>query len=478
MKTIGFKFFFTIMVFAFSWCLWAQTENGPKNEETKLIFKNQKNSHIKWGSLKENDFLSLSKWIEIQDLKDQSPQWENALRARSNQELVGRILHCVNICKIDKGNSFTRPQYRSSLYEGEEIFTEEKSYLWLFLLDGTLVRLSPESSITIVEFNVTEKEFFVFARVNYGNVLYLSRQNAKVLENNEKETDVSFFPLPIYEAMPESQKISYDEDDLTSFLVEEEKLTKHRKELNQLIEANNQWLKNKTTFTFLVLPTGTIHGRGVQAEVISHFGEDSFIKAREKGDMDIESEEWTPLKLTLRGVESAESLDLPRGSWYRINARGRDFAPLEDDFWPRSGEFITRRIATIMWARELMLKEYSTEFFQEGLSKEHMAQNLGYRLWDPLLETSESTNESDRRLRFLHEYTRRLETSNILVGEKFKEKLESRGEKIDLRKYGDRYFSEALRKYLIYTPTVLSDEDRFDKNSTEQILWKKKYGIK
>ncbi|MCK6594489.1 MAG: hypothetical protein L6Q33_04755 [Bacteriovoracaceae bacterium] len=474
MKISTLKIIFCLVSFLFFGHSWA--------EEVALspivVFKNQKNSHIKWGTLKEKEFLSLSKWIETQDLKDQSPLWENALRERSNQELVGRILHCVNVCKIDKGNSFTRPQFRSSLYEGEEIYTEEKSYLWLFLLDGTLVRLSPESSITIVEFNVSEKEFFIFARVNYGNVLYLSRQSAKVYENNEKETDVTFFPLPIYEAMPESQKITYDEDDLSSFLNEEEKLLKHRRGLNELIEANNQWIKNKSTYTFLVLPTGTIHGRGMQAEVISHFGEDSFVKAKDLGDMEIESEEWSALKVTLRGVDSAETLDLPRGSWYRINARGRELSLLEDDFWPRSGEFITRRIATIMWSRELMLKEYSPAFFADGLTKDEVAQNLGYRLWDPLLETAESSNESDRRLRFLHEYTRRLETSNILVGEKFKEKLESRGEKIDLRKYGDRYFSEALRKYLIYTPALLSDEDRFDKNSTEQILWKKKYGIK
>lgn len=454
-------------------------------EDKTVIFKNQKNSQTKWGSLNEKEFLNIKKWIYGQDLKDQSPEWESLLRERTNQEMVGKIMHCVGVCRIDKGDGFVRPQYRSKLYEGEEIYTEKESYLWLFLLDGTIVRLSPESSITIVEFNLTEKGFFIFARVNYGHILYLSRTESMIKEDNERDTDVTFFPLPSYEAMVESDTINYKENNLLNFLSDSEKSLKHKKLLNEKITKNNNFVKAKKTYSFVVFPTGTVEGYEMALEVISHFGEETYIKGKNQESLDIKQEEWAPLKLTLRGLESFEVKELPRGSWYKINGRGREVSDLEDDFWPRSGEFVTRRITGIFQMREEMLQDNSPIFFKDKMDRVEMARDYGFRIWGELTpeiteqeSNKEEASDSTRRLEFLREYTRRLETSNILVGERFKEKLELRGDKIDLKKYGNRYFNEALRRYMIYTPTVLSDEDRFDKNSTEKMLWKRKYGIK
>ena len=447
----------------------------PIKADEPIVFKNQKNSQIKWGNLDEKNFLSIDKWIINQDLKDQSPMWETLLRERTNQELVGKVIHCVGACRVDKGNGFIKPQYRSKVYEGEEIYTEKDSYLWLFLIDGTLVRLSPESSITIVELNLTEQGFFVFARINYGHVLYLSRTNSLVKEDNERDTDVSFFPLPSYDAMVESDSIIYDENNLAGFLQESTKNLKHKKLLNEKISKNNEIFKDKKTYSFIVFPTGTVEGYEMGLEVISHFGEETYLKGKNNESLDFVQEEWKPLKVTLRGLESFEVKDLPRGIWFKINERGRELSELEDDFWPRSGEFITRRITGIIHMREEMFLENSSFYFKDAIDKLILAKEFGFRLWGKIEDES---SDSVRRLNFLREYTRRLETSNILIGEKFKKKLESRGEKIDLKKYGNRYFSEALRRYMIYTPTVLSDEDRFDKNSTEKLFWKKKYGIK
>lgn len=461
--------------------------SSARAEEPSVIFKNQKKSHIKWGTLNEKEFLNIEQWIYHQDLKDQSPEWETLLRERTNQEMVGKVLHCVGICRLDKGDGFTRPQYRSKLYEGEEIYTEKESYLWFFLLDGTIVRLSPESSVTVVEFNLTEKGFFVFLRVNYGHMMYLSRTESGVKEDNERETDVTFFPLPSYQAMVESETINYKENDLINFLVESDKNLKHKKALNERILKNNEFIKNKKTYSFVVFPTGTVEGYDMAIEVISHFGEETYLKGKNHESLDVNQEDWAELTLTLRGLENFETKVLPRGVWYKINSRGRELAELEDDFWPRSGEFVTRRITSIFHMREEMLEENSRNLFQDKLDRTEMARDYGFRIWGELSldmldgnseSNSEKLSDSTRRLKFLREYTRRLETSNILVGEKFKEKLEKRGDRIDLKKYGNRYFSEALRRYMIYNPSVLSDEDRFDKNSTEKMLWKKKYGIK
>ncbi len=450
-----------------------------------IVFNRQKYSQIHWGQLQEKDFLDVKKWIYQQDLKDQSPEWENLLRERTNQEIVGKVMHCVGGCRIDKGDGFTKPQYQSRLFEGEEIYTERNSYLWLYLLDGGLVRLSPESSVTVVEFNITESGFFVFLRINYGHILYFSRNESLIKEDNEKDTDVSFFPLPSYSAMVESHSLIYKEDDLTNFLNDSDKNLIHKKLLNLKIKQNNEMLNNKKTYSFVVFPTGTVEGEDMALEVVSHFGEDTFVKAKNHESLDFTKEEWGKLSLTLRGLDSFEKQELPRGTWFKINNRGREIAELGDDYWQRSAEFVTRRITGILHMREEMFDENSKKFYQKQLDRTEMAKDFGYRIWSPLENMEEKLQETEgiagdsaKRLLFLREYTRRLETSNILVGEKFKLKLESRGEKIDLKKFGNRYFSEALRRYMIYNPPVVSDEDRFDKNSTEKMLWKKKYGIK
>ncbi len=471
-------------IFKIALLLWGSLVLPTFADDQALFYKGQKGSRLSFENVNTDEFLSGKKWIEIQELKDQSPDWENILRDRSNQEMAGRVLHCVGLCKIDKGNQFTRPVYRSTVYEGEEVLTGKDSYLWLFLFDGTMIRLSPESSVTIVEFNITETGFFVFARVNYGSVLYMSRKKEKVVESNLKETDVSFFPLPLFEAMPERQKKEINDENLIDYLSENLSMLTHRKNLNQKIGENNEWIKNKETYSLVVFPAGTVQGNDVQLEVITHFGNETYLKALDQESSEFEATDFKPLTLTLRGIESAANINLERGVWKTINSRGREFGDLIENSRQKSAEFVIKRIPTILFARELLLEKYSKDFFNERLDRTKLAKEYGYRVWNGLTninieeEAGENFTETDKRLRFLNEYTRRIETSNLLVGEKFKQMLEDRGEKVDLKNFTDRYFAEALRKYLIYEVPDAGDPDRFDRNSTEKILWKKKYGIK
>jgi hypothetical protein len=48
----------------------------------------------------------------------------------------------------------------------------------------------------------------------------------------------------------------------------------------------------------------------------------------------------------------------------------------------------------------------------------------------------------------LLEYTRRVETMNLLVAEQFKRKLEKRNETLDIMKFGKKFFNTALVDYI------------------------------
>ena len=52
-----------------------------------------------------------------------------------------------------------------------------------------------------------------------------------------------------------------------------------------------------------------------------------------------------------------------------------------------------------------------------------------------------------RRLTFLEEYTRRIETNNFLVRKRFKDRLEKRGETLSEMQYSNKFFIRALKHY-------------------------------
>ena len=103
----------------------------------------------------EKEWLSFKKWRENFEKREKFPPWERLKRERSLKERVGHIMDCRGECWLFRGLGKNKVQFRSTVREGDEIQTSKDSYLWLFLLDGTMVRVSPQSSITMREINIT-----------------------------------------------------------------------------------------------------------------------------------------------------------------------------------------------------------------------------------------------------------------------------------------------------------------------------------
>lgn len=470
------KFFYLLLNLLLAISLGVAQETGPS-------FKDQKNSATKWGEVNLEHFLSLKDWKDQSDERDTVPEWQSIVNERDNREIVGRFFQCVGNCRIDRGQSFFKPSFRTAIYEGDELQTIGESYAWVFLFDGTMVRLSPESSITFHELNIGTKENFINARVNVGNILWLARNEARFEENNTRETDVLFFPLAMYEAQPVPDKKKYKEDDLLELVEEKVTTLLQYKNLNSLIEENNLLTKKKPTYAFIVMPNVTMMGYGPSVEIISLLGGKTFFKKRSPKLLghaaDAPEEE---LMIQMRGFENSNLTPVESDKWLEVDEKGRSVVDaVEHTYWLAMGEFITKRIPSLMVVRELMMKKYSEFAFRESYEPRSLAQNAGYRLWGVLKKEDDPEAKKDDlqlRLDYLKEYFRRVETTNLLMASHFSERLKERGETLKAMEYGNFFFIKALDKYYSYEDYSEDTETGIVLNSATKALWKRMHGIK
>lgn len=437
---------------------------------TSTNYRRGKTSLIQWNKLDPVDYLDFDLWLINSKLRDKWPQWEKTVREKRQKENYGKILHCIGNCRVYRGIGHYNTQFRSNIEEGDELITDKNSYAWVFLVDGTLVRLSPSSSITFREVNVGVKETFLHARINSGNILWLSRMTEEFKVINDRETDSIFLPLDFYEAMPKSEKTVLKEDELFKILEKSSTIENQYKRLNNLIKENNELVSKRKTFSFLVTPNGTVTGRDLSVEFISLIGNESFVKSRSNSQLGLNAEDTSrEANFYFRGFDSKESQSLEIGSWYRIGKRGKRIGKYFDTQLQQIGELLTKRIPSILVARELLLKRYG-QFVKEAGDPETLAIKYNYRQWG---DFDNDKSDMSLRLKFLKEYTRRMETTNLVTSGKLRENLIARGEPTDDMSYSIKFFNKALLNYM--RQSEASDIIRSDRevlNSTTKKFWK------
>ncbi|MDD4975381.1 MAG: hypothetical protein PHY93_13565, partial [Bacteriovorax sp.] len=294
-------------------------------QEPNPGFKDSHLSSTKWGEINLKTFLSFHDWKNLRDDKDQVPEWETIVRERNNREIVGRFFQCVGLCRLDRGQSFFIPNLRTAIYEGDEIQTIGESYAWIFLLDGTMVRLAPESSINFNELNIGAKENFLNVRVNAGNILWLSRNESLFDELNVRETDILFNPLALYEAQPIPDRKPYKEDDLIELVSERQTILNQYKNLNGLIEKNNKFTRSKPTYAFIVMPNLTVMGYNPSVEIVSLLGGKTFLKKRSSNFLGLKKDtaEKEEVVIQMRGFENTDLTPIESDKWLEVDEKGR-----------------------------------------------------------------------------------------------------------------------------------------------------------
>jgi hypothetical protein len=440
-------------------------QDKDKIDVDNVFFKGQGFSLINWEDTNPINWLDFDTWRANRNFRDTHKNWKLKRRERDKKELLGKVISCVGTCGIYRGKIAANASYLSRVLEGDEITTAKDSYMWLFLMDGTLVRISPETSISFNEFNISNKKFFHFARLNQGHILWYSRILGEYKSSLLHETDTLFLPLKLKEANIEQflrkkyQKLSQSQKNKDIY--DPINATKDQvKFLNNKISSNFK-SSNKTSEVLLVLPNCTINAENAVLDVFSESGNVTYIRSRDirsqfKGDVNFDPKTF----LFFRGYNNKKSRSLDLGQWYSVSIEGRDYSEVEkipqSFYWM---EFLTKRIPTILTARELMLEKFSKQIFNNKLIYEDFAFMTGYRLWGAKREsdTNDRTYELNKRKGFLINYTRRVETTNLRSLFKLLDKLENEG-KLNLTGFDEQYFGKAYKDYLMTISNIFSQD--------------------
>lgn len=462
------KIFAISVIYLFSTGLFA-TESREELLAGQDFYSGQSYSLIDWQAQDAIQWLDLAEWKDDTALKDQEPQWRRNLRERGLIELVGRGIECVGDCRLYRGEGYSKLRHRSLVQEGDEVVTGKDSYAWIFLLDGTMLRVSPETSISFKEINISEKVVFHHARLNFGHATWLGRQAETYQVNNLKETDSLFLPLNFFEAnyFPPTPKVNEGAFYVDIPVPEIPRYQYNR--ANELIVKNNEWMQNKTTILFLVMPNGTVVATNPVLDAIALPGNQSFVKNRLSKEIGIEQERTTSATAYMRGYDNSSSTQMETGTWYRYDERGRDFASWSEPQQFSVIEYLSARIPTLIVARELLLEKHSRFVFNTEIKREMLAKNHGYRLWSGDL----SQGEIQARTDFMLEYVRRSETTLLIETDKFNRNMRERGEVVTSTKWSSSFYLRAIDAHALapeHSPVEILDGETL--NSTTKPLWK------
>ncbi len=445
--------YFLALAMAFS--VGAQTGDGPSPRPTLRLFKGESASLLPWDRLGPREFVNFALWKKELERRENNPEWRRHLGESRLKERVGVVLECRGECQLFRDRGRGQVQFRSLIVEGDEVSTGEDSYLWAFLMDGTLLRLSPQSLVSFREINIGVEENFVHLRVGGGNVLWLARPSKVYRQRGHQETDTLFLPLSFPQANIQFPSSLPSEDDLFAVVARRPTVFYRYQRLNQLIEENNRELFQKPTFVYLVFHNGTVAGRNLSVETIVQVGGKSYFKlrgARQLGLSDF-SEGLGQAEgghFYFRGLDESSPKaprELSAGQWYEVGERGQQLRPYQNARRFGIGEFVTSNIPTLLIARELMAQRFS-RFAHFPLDTQTLAANFGYRLWGSLKRGS--GGDLERRLNFLHRHTRLTETMTIISRENLRGQFRARGEKFEQYTYGRHSYSKAMRSYLNY----------------------------
>ena len=396
--------------------------------------KGQKHSIIPWQTQSTEDFLDAKLWIRERDLKDKLPDWKIRLRQDRHAELMGKILSCRGSCLIYRGTNPAKGQSLSRILEGDELHVESGSVAWVFMIDGTLLRVSSMSSVTFQEIDLTKSEAFFHLRLNQGHAYWHPRGTEKFTLDDAPETDAIALPLMVKEANLQhfERKIFQAGSDAARlgqiFSLEADALAQQFEDLNRRILQNNEKHALKSRVMF-VTPNVTIDAAASGFDLLFWPGNKTYFKRRSGSD------EFTA---TLRGYTDVTPQSVTEASWQEVDPAGKFLSSAGSDLaLTEVCELVTKRIQSIELAREVWVEKFTLPLIDALSDAKKLAIEHGYSLWEDLTS----------RRNFLSEYSRRIETTNLRSLDNLLTKLDKEGQP-QAREFPAEIYQPTLNDYL------------------------------
>lgn len=407
----------------------------------KEPLKGQKHSIIPWRGIDPEGFLSIDQWLIDRAIKDKTPDWKIRLRDQRHLELIGRVLKCAGSCPVYQGTEKANVEHLSRIVEGDEFRTEENSFAWIYLVDGTLIRLGGNTSVSFQEVLVTTEEIFYVVRLNHGHVFWHPRSSAPHVASDLRETDAIFLPLMLREAnleFFERERFARQSDrehlrevmDLRDLAIKAQ-----TEKLNALKEKNSAAISELgrsglVTRVMLYAPNVTLSAASLDLHLIHVAGGKSWFKKGEGSGI---------LNVDLRGYLKESAPDVI-GTWQEVAPQGKFLTPATDTGNLEVAELLTKRIPTIELAREMWLEKFTLPLFRAMKDPRTLGIEEGYKLWE--------VSDLGKRQEYLSEYVRRMETTQLRSLENLFTKLEAAGES-PRRELGGEIYQRALDHYLL-----------------------------
>ncbi len=419
-----------------------------KVEEKAVIqdsqpLKGEKFSTIDWEGQDPQEWLDINRWLVDRAAKDSVPDWKIRIRLNNHKELIGKVLKCVGTCQSFRGTKGIQIRHLSQVKEGDEIQTGKDSFLWIFMMDGTLVRMSPETSVSFNEINFSKNEAMFVVRLNQGHFYWHHRLNDNIPYDAAPQTDQVSLPLMVREANIDhfERAIYQNQDELQRFLNLSEGTSKASEQLfakiNEFKKSHKEELGKLSNHVFVVAPNYSLDVINTDFDAFYLPNDKGYFKRRE--DLVVQENIPHQFNLHLRGYANETVQEVSSANWTVVEAEGKS-AEEDAASSPHLSilELVTKRIASIELAGEIWVEKYTLPILQNLGNEEKLATDLGYRLWD---------KDLNDRMAFLFEYTRRVETTNLKSLDRLVKELIVKGDFKPLI-IDEKFYVKALETYV------------------------------
>lgn len=403
MKILSLVFILCSMSFAKD-LAWPQ-DLAESDLDTK-VFLNQSKSTIDWDRL-DIGWLDFHNWKEEREFKDKNPLWKLKLREFKVREKIGAVIKCVGECYLESGIGPKKVEFNSALFEGDEIKTKHDSLMWVVLANGSIVRLSQNTTLALGEINFNDKSNFLYLRLNEGHIYYEKRTNSRFTPLNLPETDQSFWPLAEAKANREFYSIfeyrRISKESRATYEAERNPgaFTQY-KALNKMIEDDSNYLSYANSKVILNTASYTVQFSNGNYNFFYKANSESYIGIRNRSFNVEEKETGAICEINLRDSRVFKKL---KSGTYKVNKTANRLIKVANKF--KISELNIKRIPTIQMAREIILRRKFPFLFKAELNKEKMITEYGYALWD--------NDKLEKRIAELHEviFEREIKTLDL-----------------------------------------------------------------
>ncbi|MGB0452283.1 MAG: hypothetical protein ACPGJV_01110 [Bacteriovoracaceae bacterium] len=378
---------------------------------------------------------------------------------------MARVLDCVGDCVLYKGDRHSKLSSRSKIHEGDEVVTGKGGHLYILLLDGQLIKVAPETSLTFHEVNIGTENIFFNLALNWGNIRGIARDRKAYPYQNQRETEQLFLPLAIREANIERTN--------TSDLFQDNKGKKLVDKLNDKIDLHNTDLGSRYSSYFITFFNGYLNCESCSFEILSLMGNKSYIKIPEVSNI----EYWTkqrgipPRAPNIVSYSGEAFKDLEYKTWYQLNSDGDLDQDKDDQKKLYFNDYLTSYIPTLLHGREIFFQRYFKDLYSSLISPRELANKFGYRLWGR--EKFQGQDDMNARMFYVKKHALKTIKTRKRQFDSYQNILKYRGKKNTLKQeFKQVYFKRSMEALIRNTNNLknLNSDVRY-LNSLRKKLW-------